>query len=197
MKIGEVAKRLEVTTDVIRYAANTYSEHVTDSAGGHIKGAKRQFTEHDCQVLATILKLREQGLAPDQISQALKTTDLEPCPEMPDPAATAARESIALVAQPEYERALDRIVQLQTDLEQAKEEREQALETWQTDVTKLNDRIADLERELGHAQGELDILRADRRPSDYWLTRLAVAVLLTVAAVVIIGGVILWVATRT
>ncbi len=36
---------------------------------------------------------------------------------------------------------------------------------WQADVTRLNERIASLERELGEARGAL----AERRPSDYWV----------------------------
>lgn len=197
MKIGEVAKRLSVSTDIVRYAANSYSEYMSASAGGQIKGAKRQFNERDCQVIATILKLRDQGLAPEQISRALKTIDLEPCPDLPDPAEQAARESVALVAQPEYERALDRIRLLEQDLENAKAERNRALETWQGDITRLNDRIADLEHQLGNAEGELQVLKEAYKPSDIWLRRLLWAVILTAALTAALIGAALLLAARS
>lgn len=171
MKIGEIAKRLGVTTDVVRYAANTYSEQLSASAGGQVKGATRQFSDHDCQVIASILYWRDQGLPPDDIIGMLLTADLQPCPEPPDPAAEHARQSVALVAQPEYARALDKIQELQADLVAARQERSAALETWQTDVTRLNDRIADLEHKLGSAEGELESLKAVYQPPEYWLTR--------------------------
>lgn len=187
MKIGEVARRLGVTTDIVRYAATSFSHHLSASAGGQAKGTTRQFDDRDCRVLATILKMRDQGLNAEQIDQALHTADLEPCPELPSAAEQAARESIGLVAQPEYARALDRIGELQQDLETAKIERAQALETWQTDVTRLNDRIATLEHELGKAEGELTAMRESYRPAEIWLRRLLWGV---VAAVVVTAALI-------
>lgn len=168
MKIGEVARRLGVTNDIVRYAANSYSDHLGDSAGGRDKGTKRQFSERDCQMIATILKMRDNGLTPTQIGAALATVDLEPCPDEPSPLEAATRQSIALVAQPEYARALDKVTELQRELADTKGERDKALQTWQSDVSRYTDRIAELEHQLGEAEGTLK----ERKPTEHWLERL-------------------------
>lgn len=190
MKIGEVARRLGVTTDIARYAANSYGDHMSASAGGQIKGAKRQFSERDCQVIATVLKMREQGLAPEQIATALKTANLEPCPDLPSPAEEAARESVALVAQPEYDRALDKLAGLQQDLIAAKAERDKALQTWQADTNRLNDKVADLEHQLGKAEGELIAIREAYKPAAYWLRLMALGIAAAVAVTIILAVVL-------
>lgn len=187
MKIGEVGKRLNVSVDVVRYAANTYSAFLSDSAGGKLKGITRSFTDRDCQVVATIIRGRELGLSPEQIEATLKAETFEDCPEAPRMAEIEARAEIALIAKPEYERALDQVKIIQNQLQLARQERDSAMQTWQADTTKLNDRIAALERELGIAQGTLK----ERLPMRVFLGILGIAVVLAVvvtAALLLLAG---------
>ena len=70
---------------------------------------------------------------------------------MPSPAEKEARENVALIARPEYEWALDRVQQLEGELDALRSERDRAIERWQTDTSELNEKMQQLQLELGEA----------------------------------------------
>ncbi len=195
-KTGEIAKRIGVNPATVRYWADEYSEYLSETAGRRAPGAPRKFTDNDAAIMATIAAGRDKGLTHDQITAIIQQGSLETLPDIPTPEETEVRQSIALIAKPEYERALDRIQQLQSDLERAYGERDKAIAQWQADTTELNDRIAALERELGQAQGKLemietsyqqriDALETERPPASYWLRIIIVIIALAIIAVAV------------
>jgi DNA-binding transcriptional MerR regulator len=152
MKTGEVASRLGIHPNTVRVWADECAEFLSKPA----TAAKRKFSDHDGRVLATVAKLRSEGLNYEQIRGALRDGRLvDILPPLPTPEEQAARQSIALVAMPEYQRVLDQIVTLRNELDLARQERDRAISTWQTDTTALNARITELEREIGQLQGAL------------------------------------------
>jgi DNA-binding transcriptional MerR regulator len=163
----------------VRNYARDFAEFLSPEAIGIEPNARRRYSERDALILATVADLRANGLTVEQVSEALHGGRLaDKLPEAPTPAETQARESIALIARPEYERALDRVQQLEGELDLLRSERDRAIERWQSDTTDLNTRINVLERELGEARGELTALKAERLP---------VAVMLRIAAVFLVG----------
>lgn len=106
---------------------------------------------------------------------------------LPTPEEKAARASITLVPSSEYQRVIDRLQTIQTNLEQARQERDTALEQWHTDTTELNQRIASLEHDLGIAQGELKRLESERKSTEFWLMILAATVLIVAIAVYLLA----------
>jgi DNA-binding transcriptional MerR regulator len=176
---GDLAARLNVSRDTIRNYARDFSEFLTNEATGIEPNARRRYTERDALILATIADLRANGLTVEQVTDALRGGRLvETVPPAPTPAEKEARENAALIVRPEYERVLDRVQQLEGELDTLRAERDRAIERWQDDTTALNVKIQALERELGEARGELTALKAERLP---------VRLMLQIAAVFIVG----------
>ena len=156
MKTGELAKRLDVATSTVRYWAQEYQEYVSEGAVGKAKGLPREFDEQDALVIATVWKLRSEGLSPDQIRGALKIGKLiDGLPDAPTPEVEQMQKAVVPVPRPEYERALDHSKRLEADTERLTVERDRAIEQWQTDVTSLQERITQLSQELGKWRGML------------------------------------------
>ena len=183
MKSGQLAKRLQVSPATVRHWSDVYAEFMSDSAARRAPGAPRKFTERDAVILATVADGRDKGLTHDQIRRMVANGQYADLPDLPTPEEQQARDSVALVAMPEYERVLSQVQHLTGELQQARDERDRAIERWQTDTTELNDRVRKLERELGEARGQLQALEIERQPAAYWLRIVALAML--VAAVVV------------
>jgi DNA-binding transcriptional MerR regulator len=160
---------------------------LSESAIGLGKGASRVFSERDVKVLATVAQMRDQGLTHEQIVDALEGDQfVEHVPSSP------AREEITqqpvtLVSIDQLHRALDQVQFLQMEIDRLIEERDLALITRDRDVSELNKRIAQLQGELGRAEGKLAMLERERKPFDYWLRVMVVVILaaVTVTAVVV------------
>lgn len=176
---GDLAARFNVSRDTIRNYARDFGEFLSKEATGIEPNARRRYSERDALILATVANLRANGLNVEQVKESLRAGRLvDTLPEAPSPAEAEARQSIALIARPEYERALDRIGALESELDGLRAERDRAIDRWQDDTTALNVKIQQLERDLGEARGELNALKAERLP---------VAVTLRIAAVFIVG----------
>jgi DNA-binding transcriptional MerR regulator len=179
MRTGQLATLLGVHPNTIRLWCSEYRHYLSEGAAGSPDRTTRELTDHDALVLATVADLRGQGLARTQIVEALDAGRLVAAlPAAPTPDETEARARVALVPAAERDRYLDRIQTLEVELNELRAERDRAIQTWQSDTSRLNDRIAALERELGEARGALS-------------ERLPVAVMLRVAAVFIVGMLIL------
>lgn len=191
MKTGELSKRLDVAPSTIRFWASEYSSYLSESAIGLGKGASRVFSERDVKVLATVAQMRSQGLTHEQIVDAL---DAEQFVEHVPSSSPRERETervrdgeqattppVTLVSIDQLHRALDQVQFLQMEIDRLIEERDLALITRDRDVSELNKRIAQLQGELGRAEGKLAMLERERKPFDYWLRIMAVVILIAVA----------------
>jgi DNA-binding transcriptional MerR regulator len=171
IKAGEVSKRLKVHANTIRNWADEYSTFMSPDALGKSPGGKRRFTEDDLRILATVAELRNQGIGSDKIRDALasgRRADI--IPPLPSPEEESARQSIALIPLPEYTRILDLLKSREEELARVIAERDAALK----DKDIFSERIADLQREIGLIEGELNVLKTER---------LSTPVLLRLAAV--------------
>jgi DNA-binding transcriptional MerR regulator len=197
LKSGYIARRLNVSPATIRHWSNEYTDFLSKRAGRPQIGQSRVYDDHDLAVMSTIAKGRDDGLTHEQIRGLLQQGEYAAVPDMPTEEETEVRQSVALVPQPEYQRALDRTKQLSAELEKAYSERDRALAQWQGDTTHLNQRINALEGELGLAKGKLEMMEAayqaqlaERRPAVFWLRLLIAALLLGViigAALVLVS----------
>ncbi len=186
---GELAARLSVSRDTIRNYARDFGEFLSKEATGLEPNARRRYSEHDALVLATAADLRSRGLTVEQVRESLRSGRLvDVLPDVPSPAETEARQNIALIARAEFDRALDRVAQLESELDGLRSERDRAIERWQADTSELNSHIQRLEGELGQARGELMALKAERQPSAYWVRLLVLAIIgmLIVLAVAVV-----------
>jgi DNA-binding transcriptional MerR regulator len=187
-KTGEIAKRINVHENTVRNWTDEYRAHMSPSA----LGAKRKFNEDDLRVLATIADLREKGIAPGDIADALTDGKLiAELPPMPTAAEEAARDEIRLVPLANVERALNEAVRLESELARVTQERDIAIERRDRDVTTYNERIAALTGEIGELRGKLSIIEKERQPALFWLTALAFAVAVAIvltATVLILAG---------
>lgn len=152
MKTGELSERLAVSSPTIRTWCEIYKDFLADRASDTARGATRVFSEHDSLVLATIARLRSQGLTHEQIKQALQQGKLiEAVPALSSPEEKQTRQSISLVPISELSRALDQVKVMQAEIERVIGERDKAF----LNADDANQRIAQLSQELGHAKGVL------------------------------------------
>src|SRR5215213_7950645 len=108
MTTGEVTKRLGVHANTIRLWADEYSRFLSPGALGQSPNNRREYTDDDLRVLATIHEKRSKGLPHDQIEGILLTGQrVDTLPAAPTPAEVEARKSVALVLRSDYEHALD------------------------------------------------------------------------------------------
>lgn len=192
---GDLAARFNVSRDTIRNYARDFGEFLSQEATGIEPNARRRYSDADALILATVANLRANGLNVEQVTEALRGGRLvDKLPEAPTPAETEARESIALVAMPEHARVLDRVQQLEGELDSLRSERDRAIERWQTDTTELNARINGLERELGEARGKLGALESERLPMR---TTLQIAAVLLLGLLVFLALAVVFLSQQT
>lgn len=165
-KAGDMARRLDIHPNTVRRWAIEYKSHFSPGA----IGKRRIFTDDDLRVLATIAAYRDQGISPAEVERMLAAGQrVENIPPPVTEAEEAARRNVRLVPVAQYERALDRIQQLENELDRLTAERDSAA----LDQQAITARIETLQRELGTLQGQV----AERQPAAYWLKLLALAVL--------------------
>ncbi len=173
MKAGEIGKRLNINPNTARGWADQYARFMSDGATAR----KRDFSEQDLLVLGTIQRLRAQGKPHFEIVAALDAGELiDHVPPLVPPEVEAARREIDLVpaAAAEQNKLIERVKTLESALADAIEEKNRAIERWQSDTSELNSRIQQLQLELGEARGAL----AERLP---------MRLTLQIAAVFIVG----------
>lgn len=176
MTTGELARILKVHVNTIRHWGKLYAAYLSDSAVGQ-GGARRDLSDRDAVVLATVSELRASGLNHAQVIEALDAGRLvDHLPPAPTAEEAAARERVALVPVAELHRALDRVTTLQNEIESIRADRDRGVIA----LEHANTEIARLQRELGIAEGQL----TERRPSEYWIR----IVLIALVGMLIVGG---------
>jgi len=172
-KTGEIADLLDVHPNTVRSYADQYAEHLSEYA----TAARRRYTYDDALVLMTVVQERNKGLTPDQILEVLdQGTRVD---ELPDDTDDTTSDVIPV-----------QVVSLQTKIERLGVELTRAradLDTALDDNAGLRDRVIRLERDLGEATGKLEIISAERKPSQYWLIIVAIAVLVTAVGVYVLA----------
>jgi len=133
MKVGEIAKRLQVSTPTVRNWAAEFDQWLSPSANPG-PGVTRDLTAQDLDTLAAVHFYRSQGLASEEIQGKLASGDIEfekiPTPE-PEP---LPGQDQALVA-------VDMVYRILDDL--------------RTENAELRDRIGDLERQNAKLEAQL------------------------------------------
>lgn len=180
MTTGELAKRLGVHINTIRLWTGEYAPYLSESAVG--KGrTRRNLSDRDALILATVASLRNQGLTHDRVVEALDNQRLvEALPELPSPEETEARERIALIPIADLHRALDRVQTLQTEIEAIRQDRDRGVLA----LEQANAEIARLQHELGTAQGRAQELEKTTRLIIVMVFGLSVIVALAVVFLV-------------
>lgn len=198
-KTGVVAKRLNIHPNTVRNYADKYSDLLSSDATGR----KRTFNYDDLLILATVSEFRDRGMEWEQIRVALEAGQrVGFVPELETPEIASARKALDLVPKPHYERLQDEKRQVEQQLQEAnsrlervmlesQKELSQVRDTWQNEVTQLKNNIATLERDKGILEGQLEIIKAERKPAAYWLAVIAV---ITITVVIIAGVIVLYMA---
>lgn len=174
LKTGELAKRLAIHENTVRAWADEFGEFMTPGA----IAPKRKFSTEDGDVLATVAAMRAEYAPFEAIHKALAAGRRETLPPLPTPEEEVARQSMQLVAMPEYTRVLDLLRSKELELDRVLTERDAALR----DKDTANAQIADLRQEIGELRGRLESIERERLP---------VGTMLRVAAVFIIGLLVL------
>lgn len=191
MKTKEVADRLGLDTSTVRvWSGRDYLEFMSESAQGG--GRRRYFTERDIQILAYVVQARDQGTLHEEIQQqlaAIRTDNWRGLPDVPPrpghdndiPMVTAEAASVAISKQ--AEKLNLQIVTLEGQISIL----EEALEEERGERKQLQGQLTETKEQLGELRGQLRAVEAERKPADYWLKIVAIAVLVTilVAAVVV------------
>jgi DNA-binding transcriptional MerR regulator len=165
----------------------TWSEKFAPYLSKNANATRRRYTHDDVRVLATVAKYRQEGLSFEAIETALKDGHRladEEMPQEPDIEDNEARAAVSIVRIPEaqyildLERLRDVIKLRESELQEAREQ----LASERVDKAKLQEKINQLEREIGIAQGELKNINKERFPAVYWLVIIAVVLVIAVAA---------------
>lgn len=170
LKTGELAKRLDIHENTVRAWADEFREFMSPGA----VAPKRKFTSEDGDILATVAAMRAEYAPFEGIHRALGNGRRETLPPLPTPEEESARQSMQLVAMPEYTRVLDLLRSKEIELDRVLNERDAALR----DKDAANAQIADLRQDIGELRGRLESLESERLP---------VRQTLQIAAVFIIG----------
>lgn len=120
MQSGEIADLLGKSKNTIINWTRDFGDFLSHEAGGKPKGSRREFTEADLFVLATIKEQYEIGLTTEEVERVLKRNyRVTRLPEKPDPAIEAAKDRIELVPTQEVTRWMDQVKSLEIQLNQA------------------------------------------------------------------------------
>jgi len=170
MKTGDLVKHFGISESTVRRWTKEYEEFFSESSG-----RQRSFTHSDFLVIATILELAKQNFPLNHIRQRLA----EGYRVEDNTAYTAGYTDGRMVPAAAVEQIIDG-TELRVQLEQIIYERDRLLETIQTlrhtqeemeekyeerlaekdsQLRQLQDRMAELQRELGRAEGELNFRR--------------------------------------
>jgi hypothetical protein len=169
----DVSELTRASKQIIRTYTSTYARYFSTEATPEI-GKPRRFTETDVKLIAYIYHhTQEENLNHEQVLAQLASGALEifawEIPEQQNKAYTALPERSesweydtgALIPLERLQAAQALLLDVQRREDNAREE-----------VKRLQERINQLERELGTAQGELNILKSQRRKPPKWWTTL-------------------------
>lgn len=170
MKTGDIVKHFGISESTVRRWTKEYEEFFSDSPG-----RQRSFTHSDFLVIATIKELANQNLPFAHIRQRLADgyriednaaygagyTDGRMVPAAAVEQIIDGTELRVQLEQITYERdrLLETIQTLRTAQVELEEKYEERLNEKDAQLRLLQDRIADLQRELGRAEGELSYRR--------------------------------------
>src|SRR5690606_22330490 len=168
----DIAARLGVNAQTVRRWAETYQRHMS----ANLTGDAFQYTDDDLLLLWSVRRWRQLGYSLSEIEQRLsageRTTD-----ELPvGPVADDAPPRAIMVPEGVHTAALAEIRRLEGERERLLIERDHAVEQREQDVSRLNDQIRGLEREIGELRGKLESLP----PLRFWLAVMGVAIVVTV-----------------
>lgn len=165
MQSGEIADLLGKNKNTIINWTRDFADFLSKEAAGKPKGSRREFSDADLYVLATIKDRYEYGLTTEEVQQALergyRVTRL---PEKPDPAIQAARDAVDIV--PIQDVLLERKEKQSLELEierlnlQQQREMERALAAYQATLDGL---AADHEKEVTRLAAERDEARKEAK----------------------------------
>lgn len=191
----EIAERLGVNPQTIRRWSDQYE---TEMSSESRRADQRMYTEDDLLLLWSVKRWRELGYSLDNITQRIEAGERTTEPP-PEEAITSEKHlKPVLVPEAQHATALAEIRQLSAQIQRLQTDRDDAISKldkerteWNKErahvVANYNSQINDLQRQIGRLEGQL----GDRRPADYWLRRLAVAVvaavLLTAALAILLS----------
>ncbi len=191
MNTKSVADRIGISSATLRlWTTSDYREYFSKSAQGD--GTRRVWTEHDVQVAAMIVELKQAGMGGDDIRATLasmKEGEWKGLPDVPSelPSVQAMQE-IADTRLNEREKALRSQIAL---LAGEVDELRGALDAERETSTALREQLTSKEREWGEALGQLKALTGERRSVVFWLAVIAGVVVF----VVVLAGVDVFVRT--
>lgn len=172
MKSGEIASALGVTPDTIKNWAKhpTLEQFFSAGAKGEDGNFQRTFTEADVLVLSTIHYLRTNGTSDwEQIARRLEGGERHQ--EFPQnaiaadprtvPIQQAEQSARAMATLAERDAAMQRVRELETEVDRLRAERETDRSRYEAEAGKLHDQIARLNREIGRLEGRIESLDKD------------------------------------
>lgn len=161
----EASNLTGISRPALRTYTSRYARYLSTDATPE-RGSQRRFTRDDLRLLVYVYQATAAGATHENVQQRLADGALEefawepPEPPEPGPAEPAAEGSTALVTR-------EQVQAMQALLLDAQRREQQALEREQA----AQEKIAQLERELGMAEGELQAIKTlKRRPR--WLVAL-------------------------
>ncbi len=179
MQSGEIADLLGKSKNTILNWTRDFADFLSGDAGGKPKGSRREFTDSDLYVLATIKEQYEIGLTTEDVERVLRGNyRVTRLPEKPDPAVKAAKDRVELVPTQEVTRWMDQVESLKLQLAQVvslhreevqriADERDQARNETKAETEKRIDaekRASAMEgqiKRLGDLEQTIDQLRAE------------------------------------
>lgn len=170
VKMADIAAKLDTTPTSIADWIKRHKEHFSD--GAKMKsGRRRVFDESDLIVLATIAELSHNNVGHDEITDHLKKGYRVESFEsinygvnrtlIPEDAVTPLVDASRL--QSEVESLLEQRDQLLERLERMEETYRKSLEAKDEEIKNMNERLADLQRELGRLEGRIEERDKKRR----------------------------------
>lgn len=148
MRSGELAARLGVSDATIRDWTGLYAEFLSMRGRGAQPGAAREFSDADALTLSTVALLRAEGRSHDdikeQLAEGFRTPELPDLPEADIQEAQRLTRYIPVDTAEEVRSLALKMVQ----------ERDAAIERERA----TQDKLAELERKLGQAEGRLELI---------------------------------------
>lgn len=166
----EAAELTGASRQIIRIYTSTYQRYFSTEGAPDQSGQQRRFTPADVKLIRFIYtRTAEHKLTHEQVQAALAAGELEQfaweAPERPQSAASAydspeEQQSASAALVP-----VERLQAAHALMQDAQRREQQAAEQ----VQALTERLAQLERELGAAQGELQAYKQLRPRRPRWL----------------------------
>jgi DNA-binding transcriptional MerR regulator len=165
MKPNEAATILGIAASTVRAWTIQFRQYFSPSAQGG-DGRNRDLTETDVKILYFIDTLKHQSVPPDEIQLRLQAAQAKEWNDIPFPSAPPGTANVPVIPRETAETAitserralLHEIGILQNRIDKL----EQQVSDEQATKEKLLREMADLHRQLGEAQAELNLYRKGR-----------------------------------